>query len=167
MFDTITEDELGMLRSKLYSAGHKFSNRAHELGAEALALPVLGAAHEAKWAERAPFVDAMTEAYDLAEESETGPETLLGTNPYEAACERFDHIVRTRPKIIADARAKIAAAEQEWEDAQANLRQYESAPGIPLPQYRRRMPWDISATEATRPGPWDFTKAAMSVQIND
>jgi hypothetical protein len=174
MFDTITEAELGMLRSKLYSAGHQFADVAHTIGKAAMLLPILGAEHDAKWAERRRYSDAMTEVYELAEESEVGPETLFGTNPYEAACERFARINRNRAKIIADAQATIEWAEQEWEDAQNALAAFESKPGIPLPQYRGRLDGCTcnAVAGSHKPpcawaaGSWDFAAPAKSVRLD-
>jgi len=151
MFATITAAELGELRAKLYSAGHKFAEHANDLGKKALELPPLSEAHDAVWHQRAPFAALMEEMYVLAEEAETTA-LVLGANPYEAACYRFELISRTRAAIIARARKSIEDAEAEWDAAQANLRQYESAPGIPLPQYRDS---------------WNLAAPAMSVQIND
>jgi hypothetical protein len=59
-------------------------------------------------------------------------------NPYEAACERFERANRNARVIEAYARMLIDKANREWEEAQANLRQHESQPGIPLPQYREQ-----------------------------
>ncbi|HLM89267.1 MAG TPA: hypothetical protein VK284_09595 [Streptosporangiaceae bacterium] len=151
MFQDITPAELGQLRTKLYSAGHKFSEVAHQLGQEGLALPPLSAEHDEVWARRAPFADLMEDMYGMAEQTEGSPARLFG-NPYEVARDRFERINRNRATIIAGAQATIEWAEQEWADAQGELARFESSPGIPLPQYR---------------GGWDFAKAAMSVQIND
>jgi hypothetical protein len=151
MIDTLTDAELGTLRSKLYSAGHKFAQEASTIADKALAMPVLSAEHDAEWDRRQQFVDAMADMYGMAEDSEKGTMTLLGGSPYEAARERFELIARTRPKIVADARALIEWAEREWSDANAALAEFESSPGIPLPQYRDS---------------WDFAKPAMSVRLD-
>lgn len=58
------------------------------------------------------------------------------TNPYELACERFNRISGSIAAIKAQAQSVIDWADQEWGAAQLNLRQYETSPGIPLPQYR-------------------------------
>jgi hypothetical protein len=149
MFDTITDAELGMLRSKLYSAGHQFGEESGKIAAKALEMPALSAEHDAEWDRRQAFVDAMSDMYGLAEDSEKGAATLFGGDPYEAARERFERISRRYKEITDAARATIAWADQEWTDAQANLRQYESQPGIPLPEYREQMRV-----------PFDFAKAA-------
>jgi hypothetical protein len=57
-------------------------------------------------------------------------------NPYEAACERFERASRNYPKAKAEAERILREANDEYDAAEANLRQYESAPGIPLPEYR-------------------------------
>lgn len=56
-------------------------------------------------------------------------------NPYELACERFNRISGSIQAIKAQAQSVIDWADQEWEAAQKNLRQYETSPGIPLPEY--------------------------------
>lgn len=60
----------------------------------------------------------------------------MSTNPYEAACERFEAATRNLPAAKAEASRILREADEEWDAAQVNLRQYESSPGIPLPQYR-------------------------------
>lgn len=70
MFAALTQAELGTLRSKLYSAGHKFGEVASVLGREALALPPLSTEHDTIWAARRPVTAAMYEAYELAEATE-------------------------------------------------------------------------------------------------
>jgi hypothetical protein len=60
-------------------------------------------------------------------------------NPYEAACERFNRISESHAEIKRLAQSVIDWADDEWEAAQANLRQYETSPGIPLPEYRTSM----------------------------
>lgn len=57
-------------------------------------------------------------------------------NPYEAACERFNRASRNYPAAKAEAARILQAASDEYDAAEANLRQYESEPGIALPQYR-------------------------------
>lgn len=57
-------------------------------------------------------------------------------NPYEAACARFERISRSRSEIIKAAKAVIQWADDEYDAAQAELRQYEASPGIPKPEYR-------------------------------
>jgi hypothetical protein len=60
-------------------------------------------------------------------------------NPYEAACERFKKISGSIQAIERAAMDTIQQASDEYDAAQANLRQYESQPGIPLPQYREQV----------------------------
>ena len=67
----------------------------------------------------------------------TGP-----VNPYEAARERLEHASQTRREIKA-AKARLEdlkiTVEAEWASATRNLRQYETTPGIPLPEYREQV----------------------------
>ena len=63
-------------------------------------------------------------------------------NPYEAARERLemaDKMIRQ----IRDARVNLehalTTAEAEWAAATRDLRQYETKPGIPLPEYREQV----------------------------
>lgn len=60
-------------------------------------------------------------------------------NDYEAALERFERISRSIIQIIDDAQAVIDWVNAEYCNAQDNLRQYESQPGVPLPQYRKQV----------------------------
>ena len=60
-------------------------------------------------------------------------------NPYEAACDRFERANQNYPVIKAYAEMLLREANDEWDAAQANLRQYESQPGIPLPQFREQV----------------------------
>ena len=57
-------------------------------------------------------------------------------NPYEAARERLERANRNLKKAKAEAHRILTEAEVEWSEADDNLRRYESAPGIPQPQYR-------------------------------
>ncbi len=57
-------------------------------------------------------------------------------NTYEQACQRFERISRDRQHIQEAARQVIDWADNEYEAAQENLRHYEQAPGIPLPEYQ-------------------------------
>ena len=62
-------------------------------------------------------------------------------NPYEEARERLERANQTHRELVA-----IKAAlenvqylvQAEWAAATRNLRQYETTPGIPLPQYREQ-----------------------------
>lgn len=63
-------------------------------------------------------------------------EAVYGKNPYEAACDRFNEASENYPKAKAEAERILREAEEEYEAAQANLRQYEVSPGIPRPEYR-------------------------------
>jgi len=60
-------------------------------------------------------------------------------NPYEEACDRFNRISENYERICELAQGVIDWADNEYEAAQANLRQYESQPGIPLPEYREQV----------------------------
>lgn len=57
-------------------------------------------------------------------------------NPYDMACDRFERISRLAPEIHKQAKAIAQWAEDEYEAATADLRQYERSPGIPRPEYR-------------------------------
>jgi hypothetical protein len=57
-------------------------------------------------------------------------------NAYEQACERFNRANAAYPEAKNEAERILEAAEEEWNAALANLRQYESQPGIPLPEFR-------------------------------
>lgn len=58
-------------------------------------------------------------------------------NPYEAAVARFDRASVNHRKAHDEADRILREANDEYIAADADLRQYESAPGIPLPQYRQ------------------------------
>ncbi len=60
------------------------------------------------------------------------------TSPYEAARARFDRIAENHAGIVKCAQGVIDWANGEYDAAQANLRQYEESPGIPLPEYREQ-----------------------------
>jgi hypothetical protein len=57
-------------------------------------------------------------------------------NPYEAACERLERASANLPKAKAEAERILREADDEYYAATANLRLYESQPGVPLPEYR-------------------------------
>ena len=60
-------------------------------------------------------------------------------NAYEAARERLEAACQERREAKRDrdeAEAYLLRAEAEWAGATRNLRQYETTPGIPLPEYR-------------------------------
>jgi hypothetical protein len=57
-------------------------------------------------------------------------------NEYEQAAERFNNAVRNHAIIKAKAEEMIREADEEWENANANLAAHESSPGIPLSKYR-------------------------------
>ena len=62
-------------------------------------------------------------------------------NPYETARERLEAAcqeLREAKRDRDEAEAYLLRAEAEWADATRNLRQYETTPGIPLPQYREQ-----------------------------
>jgi hypothetical protein len=66
------------------------------------------------------------------------------SNPYEEAAERFGRAAHNYPKAKAEAEKILREADDEWNAAVADLRQYESQPGIPLPEYRQEM-WGTPA----------------------
>jgi len=57
-------------------------------------------------------------------------------NPYEQACDRFNRASDNYRKAKIDSERIIRDADAEYEAAEANLRRYESSPGIALPEYR-------------------------------
>ena len=60
-------------------------------------------------------------------------------NPYEASRERLEQAVislRAAKKDRDEAEAYLLKAEARWAAATRDLCQYETKPGIPLPQYR-------------------------------
>lgn len=57
-------------------------------------------------------------------------------NPYELAAERFNRISQSIAAIKAQAQSVIQWCDDEYDAASENLRQYESQPGIALPEYR-------------------------------
>ena len=60
-------------------------------------------------------------------------------NPYEAARERLERANRNLKTAKAEARRILTEAEIEWNEADDNLRQHETTPGIPLPEYREQV----------------------------
>ncbi len=63
-------------------------------------------------------------------------------NPYETARERLEAAcqeLREAKRDRNEAEAYLIKAEAEWAGATRNLRQYETTPGIPLPQYREQV----------------------------
>lgn len=85
---------------------------------------------------------ASSPAVDTGEEN--GP-----VNAYEAACERFSRASQNYPKAKAESERIIREADEEFDAAQANLRQYETSPGIPLPEYRE--PWALPSDAKDKP----------------
>lgn len=67
-------------------------------------------------------------------------------NPYEAAAERFCAAESARSAAREEASRIMAAADEAYDAASEDLRQYESRPGIPLPQY------DTARTVPAAPG---------------
>ncbi len=57
-------------------------------------------------------------------------------NPYEHACERFNVAGPALAMAMAEAERIVREADAEYEAARANLRRYETSPGIPLPECR-------------------------------
>jgi hypothetical protein len=55
---------------------------------------------------------------------------------YEQACERYSAACANYPKAKAEADRILREAEDEYDAASANLRQYEISPGIPKPECR-------------------------------
>jgi len=59
-------------------------------------------------------------------------------NDYEFACEMFNQVSEWSETIQELAATISALANEEYNNRTKDLRQYESKPGIPLPQYRTR-----------------------------
>ena len=63
-------------------------------------------------------------------------------NPYETARERLERAGQACLEVRA-AKARIedleVTIEAEWSAATRDLRQYETTPGIPLPQFREQV----------------------------
>ncbi len=63
-------------------------------------------------------------------------------NPYETARERLERASQAC-RELRDAKARLedldVTLQAEWAAATRNLRQYETTPGIPLPQYREQV----------------------------
>lgn len=62
----------------------------------------------------------------------TTTEATQDINLYDQACARFE----AARAAYNEARLALVRAERELDDAEENLRQHESRPGIPLPEYR-------------------------------
>jgi hypothetical protein len=58
-------------------------------------------------------------------------------NPYEQACERFERAITGYREAKTHAALLLREAEDEYDAAESNLRQYESYPGIPLPEWKQ------------------------------
>ena len=63
-------------------------------------------------------------------------------NPYEEARERLERANQAHRELRA-VKAQLenvqTLVEAEWAAATRNLRQYETTPGIPLPEYREQV----------------------------
>jgi len=59
-------------------------------------------------------------------------------NEYEEACERFNLAVENQRKANIEADRILNDAENEYSNAERNLRKYEDRPGIPKREYRAR-----------------------------
>lgn len=57
-------------------------------------------------------------------------------NPYEQACDRMETARRNCREAKVEAERILRETEDEYAAALDNLRQYESQPGIPRPEYR-------------------------------
>jgi hypothetical protein len=80
-------------------------------------------------------------------------------NEYETALLRFERISRGHAEIKRQAQAIIDWTDDEWDAAQANLRQYEKSPGIELPQYRRDLTVPMAPVT-----PWTLADAAHEAE---
>jgi hypothetical protein len=68
---------------------------------------------------------------------------------YEAASLRYERALRDYPVIKAYAERLIEQANLEFEAASADLRQYETEPGIPKPEFNV---FHLAAGPAAAPG---------------
>ena len=59
---------------------------------------------------------------------------IAATSPglYEAACDRFNAIAESYDRRRQELREQMAALDNEWEEAHANLARHEDTGGIPL-----------------------------------
>jgi hypothetical protein len=62
--------------------------------------------------------------------------TPAPANAYEAAIERMEAATANHRRTLVTAERMIHKAADEYDAAEADLRQYESSPGVPLPRYR-------------------------------
>ena len=74
--------------------------------------------------------EADREAGRLADRTEQ----IAATSPelYQAACDRFNAIASTYDAKRQELRQQMAALDNEWEEAHANLARHEDTGGIPL-----------------------------------
>lgn len=68
--------------------------------------------------------------------SDKMPKTIDANDNYEAARARWEKISSTFHDRMRKLRNETLALVNEYDNAAANLRRYESSPGIPLPEYR-------------------------------
>lgn len=83
----------------------------------------------------------------LAPADHSAPVPVKDDNPYERACARYNRAEASYRAVAAHIGALVNASEAEFEAARAELRQYETSPGIPLPQYEEH-----SGTPGCGPG---------------
>jgi hypothetical protein len=76
------------------------------------------------------------EIHAIAAESAAAIRQTLPECPYEAAAARYRKAVEDYSTVKARAAKLIDDADGELAAAEADLRQHEERPGIPLPQYR-------------------------------
>lgn len=96
----------------------------------------LQTAMEALVQRKAAAVDQVTRLEARIAELEDRLRDHRHASPYETACERFQAASEDYRKAKAEAHRILTEAEAEYSAAEDGLRQFESAPGIPLPQYR-------------------------------
>jgi hypothetical protein len=61
---------------------------------------------------------------------------MISPELYEAARARYNAADAALPAAVAEAERLVREASDEWDAAQAALRELESYPGIPLPECR-------------------------------
>jgi acyl-CoA hydrolase len=139
VLDMLTAAELDQLHAKLVSGSIRLADQLIE-----------GCQHDmhrvSGWFTGSPEHLVLKAA--LAEQAELAAEVYAelkirwaaalaaAANPYEQACERFNIASANYPKAKAEAERILREASDEYDAAAANLRRYESQPGIPLPEYR-------------------------------
>lgn len=137
VLDMLTTDELDQLHHRLASAAIKLADQfiagcqadMHRVSGWFVGSPEHGLL-------KAALAEQGELAYEIMAELRARWAQAHGANPYEQACDRFNAASENYPKAKAEAARILREAEEEYEAAEAHLRQYESKPGICKPEYR-------------------------------